>query len=181
WPGRARHLPGQVRGAGRCAGRRPGARGVAGDARPGAAAVLAFASWQSGQRVLFRRMRWLHQAAALEGVLVWIPGPGGDRALHRVLRGAARHPGGTGMTTPIKLGIVGGRGHTGAELIRMVSAHPRFDLAFVSSRELDGQRVADHVDAWQGELRYSSPAHEDLPGLGADGVVLALPNGKAAI
>ena len=85
------------------------------------------------------------------------------------------------MTTPIKLGIVGGRGHTGAELIRMVSAHPRFDLAFVSSRELDGQRVADHVDAWQGELRYSSPAHEDLPGLGADGVVLALPNGKAAI
>ncbi len=81
---------------------------------------------------------------------------------------------------PIKLGIVGARGHTGAELIRLVAGHPRFDLAFVSSRELDGQRVADHVDAWRGESRYSAPAHEDLPGQGADAVVLALPNGKAA-
>jgi len=81
---------------------------------------------------------------------------------------------------PIKLGIVGARGHTGAELIRLVAGHPRFDLAFVSSRELDGQRVADHVDAWRGELRYSAPAHEDLPGQGADAVVLALPNGKSA-
>jgi N-acetyl-gamma-glutamyl-phosphate reductase len=80
----------------------------------------------------------------------------------------------------IKLGIVGARGHTGVELIRLVAGHPRFDLAFVSSRELDGQRVADHVDAWRGELRYSAPAHEALPGQGADAVVLALPNGKAA-
>jgi N-acetyl-gamma-glutamyl-phosphate reductase common form len=81
---------------------------------------------------------------------------------------------------PIRLGIVGARGHTGAELIRLVAGHPRFDLAFVSSRELDGQRVADHVDAWRGELRYSAPAHEALPGQGADAIVLALPNGKAA-
>jgi N-acetyl-gamma-glutamyl-phosphate reductase common form len=80
----------------------------------------------------------------------------------------------------IRLGIVGARGHTGAELIRLVAGHPRFDLAFVCSRELDGQRVADHVDAWRGELRYGAPAHEDLPGQGADAVVLALPNGKAA-
>ncbi len=80
----------------------------------------------------------------------------------------------------IRLGIVGGRGHTGAELIRLVAGHPRFDLAFVSSRELDGQRVADHVDAWRGELRFSAPAHEDLPGQGADAIVLALPNGKSA-
>src|SRR3546814_118080 len=81
----------------------------------------------------------------------------------------------------IKLGIVGARGHTGAELIRLVAGHPRFDLACVSSRELVGQRVADHVEAWQGELRYSAPAHEELPGQGADAVVLALPNGKAAV
>lgn len=80
----------------------------------------------------------------------------------------------------IRLGIVGARGHAGAELIRLVAGHPRFDLAFVSSRELDGQRVADHVDAWRGDLRYSAPAHEELPGQGADAIVLALPNGKAA-
>lgn len=81
---------------------------------------------------------------------------------------------------PIRVGIVGARGYVGAELIRLISAHPRFTLAFVSSRELDGQRVADHVGEYRGELRYSAPEHAQLPGLGADAVVLALPNGKAA-
>lgn len=79
----------------------------------------------------------------------------------------------------IRLGIVGARGHVGAELIRLVAAHPRFELAFVSSRELDGQRLADHNAAYHGDLCYSAPAHETLPTLGADAVVLALPNGKA--
>ncbi|HEV7491203.1 MAG TPA: N-acetyl-gamma-glutamyl-phosphate reductase, partial [Rhodanobacteraceae bacterium] len=35
------------------------------------------------------------------------------------------------------LGIVGARGHTGAELIRLVARHPSLDLVFVTSRELD--------------------------------------------
>jgi N-acetyl-gamma-glutamyl-phosphate reductase len=79
-----------------------------------------------------------------------------------------------------RIGIVGARGHTGAELIRLVAAHPALELAYVSSRELDGQRVDAHVAEYRGELRYGAPAHEDLPALGADIVVLALPNGKAS-
>ncbi|HEY0197612.1 MAG TPA: N-acetyl-gamma-glutamyl-phosphate reductase [Rhodanobacter sp.] len=78
------------------------------------------------------------------------------------------------------IGIVGARGHTGAELIRLIAAHPALELAFVSSRELDGQRVDAHVPEYRGELRYSAPAHAELPKLGADVVILALPNGKAA-
>ncbi|UNK50315.1 N-acetyl-gamma-glutamyl-phosphate reductase [Lysobacter sp. S4-A87] len=78
------------------------------------------------------------------------------------------------------VGIVGARGYVGAELIRLIAAHPVFELAFVSSRELVGQRVADHIPEYQGELRYNSPSHEELPAPGADAVVLALPNGKAA-
>lgn len=77
------------------------------------------------------------------------------------------------------IGIVGARGHTGAELIRLIAAHPALELAFVSSRELDGQRVDAQVPEYAGELRYSAPAHEDLPQFGAEVVVLALPNGKA--
>jgi N-acetyl-gamma-glutamyl-phosphate reductase len=77
------------------------------------------------------------------------------------------------------VGIVGARGHTGAELIRLIARHPALELAYVSSRELDGQRVDAHVPEHTGELRYSAPAHEDLPTLGADVVILALPNGKA--
>ena len=83
------------------------------------------------------------------------------------------------MSAGIKVGLVGARGYVGAELIRLLSVHPRFELAFVSSRELDGQCVSGHIDRYRGDLRYSSPAHEELPRLGADAVVLALPNGKA--
>ncbi|MEO7053327.1 MAG: N-acetyl-gamma-glutamyl-phosphate reductase [Rhodanobacter sp.] len=79
-----------------------------------------------------------------------------------------------------RVGIVGARGHTGTELIRMIAAHPVLELAFVSSRELDGQRVDAHVAEYHGDLCYSAPAHEDLPQLGTDVVILALPNGKAA-
>ncbi|NCT68469.1 MAG: N-acetyl-gamma-glutamyl-phosphate reductase [Rhodanobacteraceae bacterium] len=78
------------------------------------------------------------------------------------------------------LGIVGARGHTGAELIRLVARHPRLELAFVSSRELDGQRVHDHVPDYDGVLRYENLAPEAVAAKRADAVVLALPNGKAA-
>jgi len=77
------------------------------------------------------------------------------------------------------VGIVGARGHTGAELIRLIARHPQLRLAFVSSRELDGQRVSDHVSEFEGELRYENLAHADIAAKGADAVVLALPNGKA--
>src|SRR5688572_29714724 len=78
------------------------------------------------------------------------------------------------------LGIVGARGFVGAELIKLVAAHPGFELAFVSSRELDGQRVADHVDGYDGDLRYVAFGPDQIASQGVDVLVLALPNGKAA-
>ncbi len=78
------------------------------------------------------------------------------------------------------IGIVGARGHTGAELVRLVAAHGGLELAFVSSRELQGQRVADQVDGYIGELRYESLDADAVAARSADAVVLALPNGKAA-
>lgn len=76
--------------------------------------------------------------------------------------------------------LVGGRGHVGVGLITLLAAHPGFELAFVSSRELAGERVDAHVPAYRGELRYGDCPATELPGLGVDAVVLALPNGKAA-
>ena len=83
------------------------------------------------------------------------------------------------MSKPFTLGIVGARGHTGAELIRLVAAHPSIELAFVSSRELDGQRVADHNDAYAGGLRFENLDPAAVAAKGVDAVTLALPNGKA--
>lgn len=78
------------------------------------------------------------------------------------------------------LGIVGARGHTGAELIKLVAAHPRLKLAFVSSRERAGQRLSDHHPEFQGELQYENLDADAVAAKGVDAVILALPNGLAA-
>jgi N-acetyl-gamma-glutamyl-phosphate reductase len=83
------------------------------------------------------------------------------------------------MSAKKTVGIVGARGHTGAELIRLIVPHPSLALAFVSSRELDGERVADHVDEFAGELRYENLGAQAVAVRGADAVILALPNGKS--
>jgi N-acetyl-gamma-glutamyl-phosphate reductase len=77
------------------------------------------------------------------------------------------------------VGIVGARGHTGAEMIRLIVAHPGLELAFVSSRELVGQPLSAHVDAYRGALAYVSLDTEAVAAQGVDVVILALPNGKA--
>ncbi len=77
------------------------------------------------------------------------------------------------------IGLVGARGHTGAELIRLIVRHPNLELGFVSSRELAGQAVSQHIDGYVGELRYENIGHEEVAARGMDAVILALPNGKS--
>ncbi len=78
------------------------------------------------------------------------------------------------------IGIVGARGHTAAELIKLIAAHPSLDLAYVSSREFEGQQVADHVTEFTGDLRYENLSYPGVAAKKADAVVLALPNGNAS-
>jgi N-acetyl-gamma-glutamyl-phosphate reductase len=84
------------------------------------------------------------------------------------------------MTARKTIGIVGARGHAGAELIRLIVRHPGLALAFVSSRELSGQRVADHIEEFIGDLHYENLDADAVATKRADVVVLALPNGKAS-
>ncbi|MEO7432523.1 MAG: N-acetyl-gamma-glutamyl-phosphate reductase [Dokdonella sp.] len=83
-------------------------------------------------------------------------------------------------SSPKTIGIVGARGHTGVELIRLLARHPSFELAFVSSRERAGERVHDHVVDHVGDLRYENLDHDDVASKRVDAVILALPNGKAS-
>jgi len=80
----------------------------------------------------------------------------------------------------IRVGLVGARGHVGTELIKLLAVHPGFEIAFVSSREREGQRLADHEPAYAGGLRYTALDAAGVAASGVDAVVLGLPNGLAA-
>jgi len=76
-------------------------------------------------------------------------------------------------STTARLGLVGARGHTGAELLRLVDAHPHLELAFASSRELVGQSMAGS------DRSFVAYGPEEVARAGVDVVVLALPNGAS--
>jgi len=78
------------------------------------------------------------------------------------------------------IGIVGARGHTGAELVKLIAAHPQLALGFVSSRELAGQRVADTYPEVAGELAFENLDADAVAAKGVDAVILALPNNLSA-
>jgi N-acetyl-gamma-glutamyl-phosphate reductase len=79
-----------------------------------------------------------------------------------------------------RVGLIGARGHVGGELIRLVANHPQLELAFVSSRERAGQRVAEHHPEVGADLHYVDIAPENLRAFPADVLILALPNDKSA-
>ena len=84
------------------------------------------------------------------------------------------------MARSLRLGIVGARGYAGAELIKLVAAHPAFELAFVSSREREGQHLSHHQSGYAGALRYVAYGPDTAAAQDVHALVLALPNGKAA-
>ncbi len=79
----------------------------------------------------------------------------------------------------LSIGLVGARGHTGSEMIRLILAHQHLELAFVSSRELAGKRVADHLPGYSGDLVYENLDAGSVARRGCDAVILALPNGAS--
>ncbi len=78
------------------------------------------------------------------------------------------------------IGIVGARGYVGAELIGLIAHHPNLRLAFAASRSQAGQPVpvgAGLGSGEVGELRFVDAGPDEIAGLGADAVVLAVPDG----
>ncbi|MCG8069596.1 MAG: N-acetyl-gamma-glutamyl-phosphate reductase [Candidatus Thiodiazotropha taylori] len=79
----------------------------------------------------------------------------------------------------IKVGIIGGTGYTGVELLRLLSAHPEAQLKVITSRSEAGRAVTDLFPNLRGhtELAYvePDPAYFDE----CDLVFFATPNGVA--
>ncbi len=79
----------------------------------------------------------------------------------------------------IKVGIVGGTGYTGVELLRLLAAHPECEVVSITSRAEDGRPVAELFPNLRGrcDLIFQTP---DAAGLSrCDLVFFATPNGIA--
>jgi len=79
----------------------------------------------------------------------------------------------------IKVGIVGGTGYTGVELLRLLALHPNAELTVITSRGEAGLPVAEMFPSLRGyvDLKFSDPAQVDLSV--CDVVFFATPNGIA--
>lgn len=79
----------------------------------------------------------------------------------------------------IKVGIVGGTGYTGVELLRLLAQHPDVELKVITSRGDAGTAVSDMFPSLRGRvgLKFEDPAKADLKS--CDIVFFATPNGIA--
>lgn len=79
----------------------------------------------------------------------------------------------------IKVGIVGGTGYTGVELLRLLAQHPKVKLTAITSRSEAGMAVAELFPSLRGhiDLKFSDPADARLDR--CDLVFFATPNGIA--
>lgn len=79
----------------------------------------------------------------------------------------------------IKVGIVGGTGYTGVELLRLLAQHPQVELRAITSRGDAGTAVSDMFPSLRGRvgLKFEDPAKADLKA--CDVVFFATPNGVA--
>jgi N-acetyl-gamma-glutamyl-phosphate reductase len=79
----------------------------------------------------------------------------------------------------VKVGVVGGTGYTGVELLRLLARHPSVELRAVTSRKEAGTPVAAMFPSLRGhvDIAFSDPASGALDG--CDVVFFATPNGVA--
>jgi len=79
----------------------------------------------------------------------------------------------------IKVGVVGGTGYTGVELLRLLSRHPEVELVAITSRGDAGMAVADMFPSLRRRvgLKFVTPQEARLEA--CDAVFFATPNGIA--
>ena len=79
----------------------------------------------------------------------------------------------------IKVGIVGGTGYTGVELLRLLSQHPEVKLTAITSRKESGMPVADMYPNLRGHVDLAFCTPEEAALNECDVVFFATPHGVA--
>ena len=67
-------------------------------------------------------------------------------------------------TSKIRVGIIGGAGYTGGELIRLLVHHPQVEIAFIHSKSNAGQKVSKVHDDLLGDtnLVFAENLHQEI-------------------
>lgn len=77
-----------------------------------------------------------------------------------------------------KIGLIGARGYTGQELIRLINNHPSMEISYVSSRELEGKPLEGYTKSAINYVNLSAEQVKEKTKAGeVDAWILALPNG----
>lgn len=91
------------------------------------------------------------------------------------------------MSDVLRVGIVGAGGYTGAELVRLVHAHPRLELTWLGARDKAGKLLSDVLPssagvAGLGDRRLQAFEPDQAPSLAReiDVAFSALPHGTSA-
>jgi N-acetyl-gamma-glutamyl-phosphate reductase len=79
----------------------------------------------------------------------------------------------------IKVGIVGGTGYTGVELLRLLAQHPEVELTAITSRKESGMPVAEMFPSLRGRVSLAFSTPDEAPLKSCDVVFFATPNGVA--
>lgn len=78
------------------------------------------------------------------------------------------------------MNLVGGRGYTGSELLRLLAGHPKMELGIASSSSVAGQSISSACDGWPDDGRtFTQLEPGAISAYPADAWVLALPNDLA--
>ncbi|KAG0353934.1 hypothetical protein BGZ54_001960 [Gamsiella multidivaricata] len=122
-------------------------------------AATAGGSFASGQRRSFSTMRQSATSSFLGGRRMFSTSTASQRDVK-------------------KIGLIGARGYTGQELIRLVNNHPSLEIEYVSSRELEGKPLEGYNKKPITYVNLSAEQVKEKTQSGeVDAWILALPNG----
>ncbi len=79
----------------------------------------------------------------------------------------------------IRVGVVGGTGYTGVELLRLLAAHPQIELTAITSRQEAGKPVSELFPNLRGAVKLSFQKPEEARLENCEAVFFATPHGAA--
>src|SRR5574340_166738 len=137
------------------------------------------AKWSARRSVCARRAAASNSPSVKPARAGWMPRKSRLRAAFALEFCCMMRSVGWGKHTMIKVGIVGGTGYTGVELLRLLAAHPQAALQVITSRADAGTPVSQMFPSLRGrvDLPFTHPDEARLER--CDLVFFATPNGIA--